>query len=165
MVILNNMKTILKNYNLYIYILLFVFFIVSIISIKTSSYILGNSYNNLYIKEVLFYIFSFLLLIILNRNKRNVLIRYSNLIYYMSVFLLIIVLIVGKEINNSRGWISLFGLSFEPSELMKLALILKLSNIFKTYEGSSDIRKVFVSFIYTIIPFILVIIGFNVSSS
>lgn len=151
------MKKIIKyDYNLFIFIIIFIFSIISIISISSASLVMGNSYYNLYFKQLIFYILFFIMLIILLRYKDNILVKYTDLIYYFSLFLLLLVLIIGKSINNSRGWFVIGSYSFEPSELMKLALILKLSK--ELNKNNNDLKKLFVSFIYTIIPFILVLL-------
>lgn len=54
--------------------------------------------------------------------------------FLLSVVLLTLVLVVGKEINGSKRWISLLGLQFQPSELMKIAIVLKLASHFSSQE-------------------------------
>ena len=69
-----------------------------------------------------------------------------------SAVLLVLVIIpgVGVYINGSRRWLSLGGLSFQPSELAKLAVVLYMATTL-TYRGQR-IR----SLIYGIVPVLLV---------
>ena len=53
--------------------------------------------------------------------------RLMLLLCVFSVVLLSLPLLVGKEINGARNWISLGPVSFQPSEIVKLALVLVLS--------------------------------------
>lgn len=48
-------------------------------------------------------------------------------LYFFSIFMLGIVLVLGKTIRGTRGWFVLGGFSFQPVELAKLALILILA--------------------------------------
>ncbi|MFK8164210.1 MAG: rod shape-determining protein RodA [Lewinella sp.] len=48
-------------------------------------------------------------------------------IYGATVALLILVLVFGKEINNARSWFSLFGFTFQPSELAKFGTALAMA--------------------------------------
>jgi len=48
-------------------------------------------------------------------------------IYGVTVLLLILVLVFGKEINNARSWFSLFGFTFQPSELAKFGTALAMA--------------------------------------
>ena len=70
----------------------------------------------------------------------------------LSAVLLVLVIIpgVGVYVNGSRRWLSLGGLSFQPSELAKLAVVLYMATTL-TYRGRS-IR----SLIYGIVPVLLV---------
>ncbi len=47
--------------------------------------------------------------------------------YGFTLLLLVMVLIFGKEINNARSWFSLFGFTFQPSELAKLGAALAMA--------------------------------------
>jgi cell division protein FtsW len=58
--------------------------------------------------------------------------RLTPILFLLGLFLLIVVLIpgVGMKINGARRWLRFFGLSFQPAEFAKLALILFLSSYF-----------------------------------
>jgi rod shape determining protein RodA len=53
--------------------------------------------------------------------------RYGWLIYAVCVLALILVLVLGKSVRGSTRWISLGAFSLQPSELMKIGLILALA--------------------------------------
>jgi len=57
--------------------------------------------------------------------------KISGLIYLVSLILLFLVFIpgIGLTINGARSWIGLFGLTFQPAELSKLALIMVMSTM------------------------------------
>ena len=92
-----------------------------IILISISLIYLPNSYK---IKEFTWFIISLSTLIIINNFKFKTILKYSKLYYLISLFLLIGVLIIDKFTNGSRGWINIGPLSFQPSEFMKISLIL-----------------------------------------
>ena len=52
--------------------------------------------------------------------------KYSPLLFLLGVVLLLVVLIpgVGRSVNGSRRWLSLFVINLQPSELMKLFAVL-----------------------------------------
>lgn len=58
--------------------------------------------------------------------------RYAPLLFLASLLLLLLVLVpsVGVKVNGARRWLRLFGISFQPSELAKLSLILLLASFF-----------------------------------
>lgn len=61
-------------------------------------------------------------------SRRQVL-SWAYPLYAISLLLLVLVLVVGREINGAKAWFDLGPLSFQPSELAKLALILTLARV------------------------------------
>jgi rod shape determining protein RodA len=56
-------------------------------------------------------------------------------LYWLVLFLLVVVLLIGDSIFGSRRWINLFGLPFQPSEPAKLITILLLARLFIQDSG------------------------------
>lgn len=63
--------------------------------------------------------------------------------YMVAIFLCVIVVFVGKNINGQSRWLSIGGIQFQPSEIGKVAVILLLANIIdrapkaqRTFQGS-----------------------------
>lgn len=54
--------------------------------------------------------------------------RYNIWIFASALFLLLVVLVVGKNINGAVRWISLGPVNFQPAELAKLAIICYMSS-------------------------------------
>jgi len=80
----------------------------------------------------------------------NVWIKWSNIIFIVSVICLIAVLFVGRDIKGASRWISLGPLSFQPSELAKIAIIIMTAKFIAQsrkyilkYEGFWDYIKMF----------------------
>ena len=66
---------------------------------------------------------------------------YSLLIFFILVVLLLITKFYGVQSQGSRRWINLFVFNLQPSELMKIGIILFLSNYYHKVS-SSDINKI-----------------------
>ncbi len=66
--------------------------------------------------------------------------RLTPILFLGSLFLLLLVLIpyIGLRINGARRWIRFFGLSFQPAELAKLAVILFLASYFARRQDRLD---------------------------
>lgn len=74
-----------------------------------------------------------------------------------SNILLLLVMIVGKTTKGATSWFSLGGISFQPSDLVKIVLILILAKYFsRRHVEIANIRHLLVSGAYFFIPFILV---------
>lgn len=59
-------------------------------------------------------------------------------IYGGTVILLVLVLLVGKEINNARSWFSLAGFTFQPSELAKFGACLAMAAFLSQWREKLD---------------------------
>lgn len=156
------MKT--KNYNILI-ITCFLFMIsIGILSIYSASVLIGTSYSNLYIKQITSIITGIIIMMFLIIIGNEKILNYSKVAYITSIFLLTITLFIGKEINGSKCWLTLGGITFQPSEFMKISLILLLSEIIEKYHFKNkrntkeELKLIITTLIITLIPSFLVFI-------
>lgn len=79
--------------------------------------------------------------------------------YFLALILLIIVLVVGREISGTKGWLRLGGFSMQPSEFAKLAVIL-VSAYILSIEGTtvSNVRGLLTLVGIYVVPVALVIL-------
>ncbi len=79
------------------------------------------------------------------------------LLYTLSALTLIGILFFGTEVNGSKSWITLGGLSFQPSELAKLTVILLLARYLGELNENHLRRKHFLILVsITFLPMILI---------
>ena len=145
----------MRNKNLLLFILFF--FIISILSIYSSTFLLNRAYSTIYIKQIIWYMISFILLFFIYKKKRGFFFKYDKLLYIIGNILLVLVLIFGTEINGSKAWFNIFGISMEPSEFMKIFLIIILAttlskNNAKERSFKSEIVVIGKCILLTIIP-------------
>lgn len=133
------------------------FFIISIITIYSTLDYISVS-ENILLKQIIFYIAGFLIIGIMIIIKTDWLIKYSIYFYIFNIFLLIYVLLFGSFVNGSRAWIQIpiFG-SIQPSEFMKIGLILFLAKIISNSikNNESDIKIILKCVIIFSIPTVL----------
>lgn len=71
--------------------------------------------------------------------------------------LLILLFIFGHISNGAQSWFSFGGFSFQPSDMMKLVVILMLAKYFSRRHVEIDnFKHIFISGLYAFIPFLLV---------
>ncbi len=63
------------------------------------------------------------------------------LIYFITLFLLVLVLVVGFVGNGAKRWISIGPLTIQPSEIAKISLVLILAKYFSDYEAKALSKK------------------------
>jgi rod shape determining protein RodA len=85
--------------------------------------------------------------------------RFSYLIYALSIALLILVSLYGYATHGSQRWIAIGGFFFQPSELVKVSIILALAKYFNnhTLDKLYSLRDLFIPFLMTIIPFLFIL--------
>jgi len=73
--------------------------------------------------------------------------KIANPLFMLSLLLLVAVLIpgIGREINGARRWLPLFGLTFQPSELMKIAVLLYAADY--TVRKQAHMQNIWRSFV------------------
>lgn len=147
--------------NKVIFSFLIILCIISFFSIYSASIYLSPSLGKLYYKQLIFYIIGFILIIFVNKIKLSSLYKYS-LYFYIFNIILLICLFFTNEINGSHSWYNLKIISIQPSEFMKIALILLLSEvIYEFYKKEKKIKTkreallIFICFIIVLIPSIL----------
>jgi rod shape determining protein RodA len=77
--------------------------------------------------------------------------------YLGTLLLLVLVLTpLGTSVRGSQRWISLLGFQIQPSELMKIALLLALAMLFNETEGTPGLGRTAVAVALAIVPLGLV---------
>lgn len=111
------------------------FVIISVISIYSTRSLISSDLQNLYIKQLFWYVLGFGIAYILMTLGNKFFYNNAYIFYIVGVILLILVLFFGKEINNAKCWfvIPYIG-SFQPSEFMKIFLIITLSRMITDYN-------------------------------
>lgn len=90
-----------------------------------------------FVKQLVWIIIGGVIFFIIKKFKVKLLFLYSKWIYIFNVFLLVLVLFLGREINGSRAWFDFKFFSFQPSELMKISLALYLYKIISENKPKS----------------------------
>ena len=87
-------------------------------------------------------------------------------IYGLSIFLLLITYLIAPPIRGVRAWLPIGPLQFQTSEIVKFALILLYSSFFaKGHIKIAHLRSIFLSFIYFLIPALLVVVQPDMGSA
>ena len=84
---------------------------------------------------------------------------HAYIIYVFSLLLLVGVFLYGDVTHGSQRWIVIGGFSFQPSELVKLTMILALAKYFADHRTNRGYRltEILVPFLIVLIPFLFII--------
>lgn len=138
-----------------------IFAIISLISIYSASMYLSKTLGNLVLKQAMWYAVGIIFIFIIYKLKISFFIKISPYIYLFNVILLLGLLFVGPVINGSRCWYIIEGIgSFQPSEFMKISLVLIEAYIIdkfssKEKSAKNEFKLISLIFIVFLIPSIL----------
>lgn len=130
-----------------------------LLMIYSSSYIWAEyKYNNPYkfiINQGLFFIIGTIIMLVVSKINHKIFEKKSNLLFFLSIILLILVLIpgIGTVRNGSRSWFGIGSFGIQPSELMKIAFIVFTAKYLKNNEKNMK------SFKKGLLPILLLILG------
>lgn len=127
-----------------------IFFIISILSIYSTNNILPNYMKNMYIKQILWYILGIIIILIIKNIKIN---KSIWIIYIIINISLLLLLFFGTEINGAKCWFKIKELTIQPSEFMKICLIILISK--QVSKNKQDIKTISKTILILIPPCIL----------
>lgn len=93
------------------------------------------------LKHFGFVVATYIAIIILSHVNYRFFSKPSKLIFICTLALLVIVLIVDEK----QRWLHLFGLSFQPSELAKIVLMVFLANRFNAYRNKMEEKQTLIN--------------------
>lgn len=87
-----------------------------------------------YGKQIIWIGAAFLLAFLIMLIDSKFFTAFSFVIYGVTIFLLIAVLFLGKEVNGSRSWFELGGVRIQPAEFAKFATTLAVANVMSRHN-------------------------------
>jgi len=128
--------------------------IIGVVVIYSSSHYLPGDY---FIKQMSWILVSIITLFVLLMIDYNFLISYTLFFYSICIFFLGGILFFGKMIAGTKSWIKMPFFQIQPSEIMKIAIILMLARIFAEFKQSHLPWKTgLLSIVVVFVPFLLV---------
>lgn len=134
------------------------FFIISIISIRSAQNLLDNV-DNLMTKQILWYVLGFGLIFFIMFIGNHFLYKNAWILYILGCVSLILVLFFGADINNARCWFKIPGIgNIQPSEFMKIILIIVLGRMINSFKEKYNSPTVTQEFLFLLKVMIVVLI-------
>ncbi len=110
-------------------------------------------------RQLLWFSIGFIALLIFQEIDYRVYKKFTRLLLLCSFLLLAIVLIpgVGKSVKGSARWISLGGFSLQPSEFIKVFVVIYLVKIFSQERRENYVARLLVPVLITAVIFVLIL--------
>jgi len=135
---------------------------ISISSLSEATTSIGDKFFFLR-KQSIWLVISIVAYFIFSKIKLNTIKQFIPLFFLLSIIALVLVIIPGlsDETLGAHRWLNLGIIKFQPSEILKLSLVLFLAQLFSKSQNCHLLNLV----IYLGIPFILIIIEPNLSTA
>ena len=144
----------IDKFLLFLIILLFIiglFFSLVSTSLLVSDKLETNDYT-FFFKHLTFVILGLIIIFVLSSINEKKLLKISPIIFILSLFSLMLVPIIGVEVNSAQRWIDLYMLPrFQPIELVKPFLIILISLILSNEKYNNVYLKYLFSFLLTLL--------------
>ena len=109
---------------------------ISLISISSAEKVLGSRPNRYLVKQAIWYLIGFIGMILISLKKKESILKSVKYLYIIGNIILVLLLIFGTPVNNAKCWFDIpFLGTFQPSEFMKIILILTLSGIIDDFRN------------------------------
>ena len=144
-----------KNIDKSIFLLITLLFTIGLFfSLVSTSLIASDKLNTnsyfFFFKHLIFICLGIFIIFIFSSINTDQLFKYSIILFFISLFSLFLVPIIGIEVKGSKRWIDLFFLPrFQPIELVKPFLIIFISLILSSEKYSNIYLKYFFTFLIT----------------
>ncbi len=147
----------IKNLN---YLLIFTVILISFIGAVGLYSAAGGSYDPWASRHLIRLVFLLFLSLMIAFIDIKLIYRYAYLVFILTLCLLLSVELIGVFGKGATRWINIFGLSLQPSELIKITIIIALARFYHDLKFSEikNILNLFFPFLILFLPFLLVVI-------
>ncbi|RLA64117.1 MAG: rod shape-determining protein RodA [Epsilonproteobacteria bacterium] len=155
-----NFWAVIKKYDFSFFIITSAIFVVGILNLYSATHGSNSGVvSNLYQTQIFLFGFSLFIGFLISFLRPSTLARFSWPIYWVNIGLLLLVLFLGIQGMGAKRWILLGPFRLQPSEIMKISLILGLARFFtsKRYYSELNLKTLIIPSLFAFIPALLVI--------
>jgi rod shape determining protein RodA len=154
-------RRLLQNFDWVLLLLLVLIGAISVLNLYSATYPIKHAGGSqIFAKQIYWFLIGFAVLLLMTTFDYHILERMAYPAYFFSLALLILVLVVGKVYSGSQRWLSLGGITFQPSELAKITIIITLGKHFNRrgeYHNEYRLRDLWQAFLLIALPSLLII--------
>ncbi len=132
--------------------------VIGVVNLYSATSVARGMYSEVYLQQVYWLVGGGILATIVAAIDYRHYERFGYALYAVGVVLLILVFILGREVRGSSRWIYLGSFSFQPSEFMKLFLIVALAKYLHNDPKSEGrtLKDLFIPALIATVPTVLV---------
>ena len=125
-------------------------------NLETSKIIVNQVFN------ILVGLIIFTLVIFTNPR---ILFGYAPILFFLTIFLLVLVHFFGIESNGAKRWLAFGGLNLQPSELIKITLPLMIAWLYQNFQNKISLKVHLIAIFLILVPVYLVLLQPDLGTS
>lgn len=156
-----NFKEELKRYDYSFFGICTAIFIIGILNLYSATHSHGvGPEQGIYKTQIIWFCLAWVVGVVVSFIQPKNFYRLAYPSYLLCIMLLIMVLFVGHSALGGQRWIGIAGMKFQPSELVKMSVVLVLARWYAkaSPEQETGFKELIIPFIITFVPAIMVII-------
>jgi rod shape determining protein RodA len=156
-------RRLIQNFDWVLLFLVLLVAAISILNLYSATYPIRDvGGSQVFVKQIYWFLIGFVVFLFMTTFNYYSLERLAYPAYFFSVVLLIMVLVMGKVTSGSQRWLTLGSISFQPSELAKISLLMVFAKFFSEKGGQMGykeyrLRDLWQPFVLLGIPSILIL--------
>ena len=95
----------------------------------------------------------------------RILFGYAPILFFLTIFLLVLVHFFGIESNGAKRWLAFGGLNLQPSELIKITLPLMIAWLYQNFQNKISLRVHLIAIFLILVPVYLVLLQPDLGTS
>ena len=128
--------------------------------------VVGSAQEDLMSKQIVGLILGLVCMVIISLIDYTWIMNFYWIAYIGGVILMALLPVLGKEVNGAQRWIVIGGLQFQPSDLVKIILIIFFAKFLSKYEEKLNSPKIILpALVLLAIPWYLIYRQPNLSTS
>lgn len=145
----------LRQYKLRFYNFRLVFYLAALSAIGVL--LVSSAMSSLRNKQLVGVIFGIIIMVIISLIDYSWILNFQWVLYFVNIGLLLLVRLFGSSTNGAARWINLGFITFQPTELSKIIIILFFAKFFMDYEDNlNTFRTILRSVLYLGVPLFLI---------
>jgi rod shape determining protein RodA len=125
----------IQNFDWFLFFLVILLIAMGTVNLYSATHLAGEGHDTpLYLKQVYWTGLGFFFLFLVLFFDYHLLLSVAYPLYWISISLLLGVTLFGRSISGSQRWLTFGPFSFQPSEMVKICLILALAKYFFVHE-------------------------------
>jgi len=153
-------RRLLQHFDWVLLLLLVLIGVASVLNLYSATYpIKGLGGSQIFMKQAYWFLLGIGVMLLMTTFDYHGLERLAYPSYFISLCLLLVVALIGDVRSGSQRWLGFGGFSFQPSELVKITLILSLAKFFndRSHINEFGLRELWQPFLLIAAPALLIV--------